>query len=139
MKAGNYKDYADFCRQTDWMEPEDNSPSKDELYEQWIEDWKKDNEKEELDKDTENILENFFNKIVYRDYFDGTSNYADWSLDEIKDKLMNWYIENYEKLVNQFGNLIRDVQRNNLINKTEETEVLKQSRGLYTTLTGSCI
>ena len=88
---------------------------------------------------TENILENFFNKIVYRDYFDGTSNYADWSLDEIKDKLMNWYIENYEKLVNQFGNLIRDVQRNNLINKTEETEVLKQSRGLYTTLTGSCI
>ena len=33
MKAGNYKDYADFCRQTDWMEPEDNSPSKDELYE----------------------------------------------------------------------------------------------------------
>jgi hypothetical protein len=121
------------------MEPEDNSPSKDELYEQWIEDWKKDNEKEELDKDTENILENFFNKIVYRDYFDGTSNYADWSLDEIKDKLMNWYIENYEKLVNQFGNLIRDVQRNNLINKTEETEVLKQSRGLYTTLTGSCI
>lgn len=139
MKAGNYKDYADFCRQTDWMEPEDNSPSKDELYEQWIEDWKKDNEKEELDKDTENILENFFNKIVYRDYFDGTSNYADWSLDEIKDKLMNWYIENYEKLVNQFGNLIRDVQRKNLINKTEETEVLKQSRGLYTTLTGSCI
>ena len=21
MKAGNYKDYADFCRQTDWMDP----------------------------------------------------------------------------------------------------------------------
>ena len=138
MKAGNYKDYADFCRQTDWMDPHcDNSLDKGELFEQWIENWE--DEHGTPDKEAEEILNSFFDKIVYPDYFDGNSNCIDWSLDEIKEELMNWYLENYEKLINQFGNLIRDVQRNNLINKSEETEVLKRSRGLYTTLSGSCI
>lgn len=135
MRAGNYKDYADFCRQTDYMEPEDNSPSKDELWEQWIEAWEKDNEVTDVDKDTEDILYEFFDKIVYHNYVDENSNYADWSLEEIKEKLLDWFIENYNKTIEQLGNLIRDVQRN----RYEETEVLTRSRQLYTNLTGSCI
>ena len=135
MRAGNYKDYADFCRQTDYMEPEDNSPSKDELWEQWIEAWEKDNEVTDVDKNTEDILYEFFDKIVYHNYVDGNSNYANWSLEEIKEKLLDWFIENYNKTIEQLGNLIRDVQRN----RYEETEVLTKSRHLYSNLTGSCI
>lgn len=134
MRAGNYKDYADFCRQTDYMEPEDNSPSKDELWEQWIDDWEKDNEVTDIDKDTEDILYEFFDKIVYHNYSEGNSNYADWNLEEIKEKLLDWLIENYDKVINQLGNLIRDVQKNNY-----ESDVLKQSRHIYTNQTGSCI
>jgi hypothetical protein len=140
MKAGNWKNYQEFCSATDWMDPHcDNSLDRGELFEQWIEDWEFNNEATDIDENTEEVLNSFFDKIVYPDYFDGNSNCADWSLNEIKEELMNWYLENYEKLINQFGNLIRDVQRNNLINKSEETEVLKRSRGLYTTLSGSCI
>lgn len=135
MLAGNWKSYQDFVSRTDYMEPEDNSPSKDELWEQWINDWKEDNEVTDVDKDTEDILYEFFDKIVYHDYFDGNSNCADWSLDEIKAKLLDWLIENYDKAIEQLGNLIRDVQRN----RYEETDVLTRSRQLYTKLTGSCI
>lgn len=135
MIAGNWKSYADFVSKTDWMEPDYDSPSKDELWEQWIEDWEKDNEVTDVDKDTEYILYEFFDKIVYHDYFDGNSNYADWSLKEIKEKLLDWFIENYNKTIEQLGNLIRDVQRN----RYEETEVLTKSRHLYSNLTGSCI
>ena len=139
MKAGNYKDYADFCRQTDWMEPEDNSPSKDELYEKQIESWKENNEVKELDKGTEDILEKFFDKVVYHEYFDDCPNCADWSLEEIKDKLLEWYMDKYEKLIDQFGYLIREVQRRDLKDKCKETETLKNSRLLYSNQTGSCI
>lgn len=133
MKAGNWKNYQEFCSATDWMEPDYDSPSKDELWEQWIEDWKKDNEVSDVDKETEDILYEFFDKIVYHDYFDG--NYANWKLEEIKEKLLNWLIENYNKTIEQLGNLIRDVQRN----RYEETDVLTRCRQLYTNLTGSCI
>jgi hypothetical protein len=132
MVAGNYKDYQDFCRQTDWMEPEDNSPSRSELFEMWIEGWEI--EHETADKDTTEILQEFFNKIVYKDYEDGSCNRKDWTLKEIKDELLDWYIENYDKLINQFGNLIRDIQRNKY-----ESDVLTTSRQLYTKQTGSCI
>ena len=139
MKAGNWKNYQEFVSATDWMEPEDNSPSKDELWEQWIDDWKDYNEVKELDKDTEDILEKFFDKVVYHEYFDDCSNYADWSLEEIKDKLLKWYMDKYEKLIDQFGYLIREVQRRDSKDKCEETETLKNSRLLYSNQTGSCI
>ena len=134
MIAGNWKSYADFVSRTDYMEPEDNSPSKDELWEQWIDNWKKDNEVADVDKETEDLLYEFFDKIVYHDYFDGNSNYADWNLEEIKEKLLNWLIENYDKVVDQLGYLIRDAQRNNY-----ESDVLKQSRHIYTDQTRTCI
>ena len=137
MKAGNYKDYADFCRQTDWMEPEDCGPDKEEMWEDWIKSWEDTFGK--ADKETEDVLWEFFDKIVYHEYFDNWLIYSDWSLEEIKGKLLDWLIVNYDKAIEQLGYLIRDTQRNNLINKHEETEVLKQSRFLYTDLTGSCI
>lgn len=137
MRAGNYKDYADFCRQTDYMEPEYNSPSKDELWEEWIKSWEDTFGK--ADKETEDILWKFFEKIVYHEYFDNWTIYSDWSLQEIKDKLLEWYMDKYEKLINQFGNLIRENQRRDLKDKCEETETLKKSRLLYTNQTGSCI
>ena len=44
MKAGNWKSYADFVSKTDWMDPHcDNSLDKGELFEQWIEDYKRKN------------------------------------------------------------------------------------------------
>lgn len=137
MRAGNYKDYADFCKQTDYMEPEDNSPSKDELWEGWIKSWEDTFGK--ADKETEDVLWEFFDKIVYHEYFDNWLIYSDWSLEEIKKKLLDWLIVNYDKAIEQLGYLIRDTQRNNLINKHEETEVLKQSRFLYADQTGTCI
>ena len=132
MKAGNYKDYQDFCRQTDWMEPEDNSPSRSELFEMWIEKWEEEHGK--ADKESEEILWNFFDKIVYKNYVDDNCSYVDWTLEEIKDELLDWYIVNHDKLINQFGNLIRDIQRNKY-----ESEILTTSRLLYTNQTGSCI
>ena len=132
MVAGNYKDYQDFCRKTDWMEPEDNSPSRSELFEEWIEKWKEEHEK--VDDETEEVLWKFFDKVVYKDYEDDGCNYVDWTLEEIKDKLLNWYIVNYDKLINQFGCLIRDIQRNEY-----KSEILTTSRLLYTNQTGSCI
>ena len=117
----------------------DYDPDKWDLYEEWIDDWQKDNKVKELDKDTEDILVKFFDKIVYPNYFYGNSNCADWTLEEIKDNLLKWYLENHGKLENQFGNLIREVQRRNLKDKCEETETLKNSRFLYTKQTGSCI
>ena len=137
MKAGNYKDYADFCRQTDWMEPEDCGPDKEEMWEDWIKSWEDTFGK--ADKETEDVLWEFFDKIVYHEYFDNWLIYSDWSLEEIKEKFLDWLIINYDKAIEQLGYLIRDIQRNNLINKQEESEVLKQSRFLYTDQTGSCI
>lgn len=113
--------------------PEYNEPDKSELFEDWIEDWEECNGKS--DKDTENILEEFFDKIVYPDYFDENTNCSDWSLQEIKDKLLDWYITNYNKAINQLGYLIRDIQRKG----EEENEVLKRSRLLYIKQTGTCI
>ena len=137
MRAGNYKDYADFCRQTDWMEPEDCGHDKEEMWEDWIKSWEDTFGK--ADKETEDVLWEFFDKIVYHEYFDNWLIYSDWSLEEIKEKLLDWLIVNYDKAIEQLGYLIRDTQRNNLINKHEETEVLKQSRFLYADQTGSCI
>lgn len=113
--------------------PEYNEPDKSDLFEGWIEDWKECNGK--ADEDTENILEEFFDKIVYPDYFDGNTNCSDWSLQEIKDNLLDWYITNYNKAINQLGYLIRDVQKK----CEEENEVLKRSRLLYIKQTGTCI
>ena len=137
MKAGNYKDYADFCRQTDWMETEDCGPDKEGMWEDWIKSWEDTFGK--ADKETENILNDFFDKVVYHDYFDDWLIYSDWSLHEIKDKLLDWYITKYDEMKNQFGNLIRDADRYNSINKLEQSEVLKKSRLVYTSQTGSCI
>ena len=138
MRAGHYKDYADFCRKTDWMEP-DYGPDRSELCEKWIEDWQEDNKVKELDKNTEDILVKFFEKIVYHGYRDDCSNCADWSLTEIKDSLLEWYLNNHHEMENQFGNLIREIQRRDLKDKREETETLKKSRLLYSKQTGSCI
>ena len=133
MKAGNWKNYQEFCSATDWMDPYcDGSPSKDDLYEEWLKVWV--DEHGEPDKEAEDILWDFFDKVVYKDYDDSSSNRADWTLEEIKEHLLKWYIENYDKIINQLGNLIRDVQKNNY-----ESDVLKQSRHIYTNQTGSCI
>jgi hypothetical protein len=132
MLAGNWKSYQDFVSRTDWMEPEDNSPSRSELFEEWIEKWKEEHGK--ADKESEEILWNFFDKIVYKNYVDDGCSYVDWTLEEIKDELLDWYIVNHDKLINQFGNLIRDIQRNKY-----ESEVLTTSRVLYTNQTGTCI
>jgi len=137
MVAGNWKSYQDFVSRTDWMEPEDCGPDKEDMWEDWIKSWEDTFGK--ADKETEDILWKFFDKIVYHEYFDDWRIYSDWSLQEIKDKLLDWYLKNYHRMENQFGNLIRDVQQNNLINKVEETEVLRQARLLYTEQTGSCI
>ena len=134
MLAGNWKSYQDFVSRTDYMEQE--YPDRNELCEKWIEQWEDEHEK--ADEDTGAILEKFFEKIVYPNY-DDSSKCTDWTLEEIKESLLDWYLKNYHEMENQFGNLIRDVQRNNLINKFEETEVLKQSRLLYMKQTGSCI
>ena len=136
MIAGNYKDYQDFCSKTDWMEPEDNSPSRSELFEMWIEKWEEEHGELDwhVDDEAEKVLWKFFDKIVYKDYRDDSSNYVDWTLEEIKEKLLDWYIVNYGKLINQFGCLIRDIQRNKY-----KSEVLTTSRVLYTKQTGSCI
>jgi hypothetical protein len=132
MLAGNWKSYQDFVSRTDYLE-EYNEPDKEDIWEKWIEDWEETNGK--ADKETEDILWEFFDKVVYPDYFDGNTNCSDWSLEEIKDKLLDWYITNYDKAINQLGCLIRDVQRKG----GEENEVLKQSRHLYINQTGSCI
>ena len=137
MKAGNWKDYADFCRQTDWMEPEDCGPDKEEMWEDWIKSWEDTFGK--TNKETEDILWDFFDKVVYHEYFDDWTIYSDWSLQEIKDKLLDWYLNNHHEMETQFGNLIREVQRRDLKDKCEETETLKQSRLLYMKQTGSCI
>jgi hypothetical protein len=134
MLAGNWKSYADFVSKTDWMEPDYDSPSKDDLWEDWIERWMKDNEVYDIDKETEDILWDFFDKVVYRDYDDSSSNRVDWTLEEIKEYLLDWYIKNYDKVIEQLGHLIRDVQKNKY-----ESDVLKQSRHVYTDQTGSCI
>jgi hypothetical protein len=132
MLAGNWKSYQDFVSRTDYLE-EYNEPDKEDIWEKWIEDWEETNGK--ADKETEDILWEFFDKVVYPDYFDGNTNCSDWSLEEIKNSLLDWYITNYDKAINQLGNLIRDVQRKG----GEENEVLKQSRHLYINQTGSCI
>ena len=134
MLAGNWKSYADFVSKTDWMEPYYDSPSKDDLCEDWIERWMKDNEVYDIDKETEDILWDFFDKVVYRDYDDSSSNRVDWTLEEIKEYLLDWYIKNYDKVIKQLGYLIRDVKKNKY-----ESDVLKQSRQVYTNQTGSCI
>lgn len=133
MLAGNWKSYQDFVSRTDYLEREYNEPDKEDIWEKWIEDWEETNGK--ADKETEDILWEFFDKVVYPDYFDGNTNCSDWSLEEIKNSLLDWYITNYDKAINQLGNLIRDVQRKG----GEENEVLKQSRHLYINQTGSCI
>lgn len=135
MLAGNWKSYADFVSKTDYMEPE--YPDRNELCEEWIEQWE--NEHEKADEDTGDILEKFFEKIVYPCYDDSGSNYVDWTLEEIKDKLLEWYSKNHHEMETQFGNLIREVQRRDLKDKCEETETLKKSRLLYSNQTGSCI
>lgn len=137
MKAGNWKNYQEFCSATDWMEPEDCGPNKEEMWEDWIKSWEDTFGK--ADKETEDVLWEFFDKIVYHEYFDNWLIYSDWSLKEIKEKLLDWLIVNYNKAIEQLGYLIRDTQRNNLINKHEESDVLKQSRFLYTDQTGTCI
>ena len=137
MKAGNWKNYQEFCSATDWMEPEDCGPDEEKMWEDWIKSWEDTFGK--ADKETEDVLWEFFDKIVYHEYFDSWTIYSDWSLQEIKDKLLDWYITNYDKTIQQFGNLIREVQRRDLKDKCEETETLKQSRLLYTSQTGSCI
>ena len=133
MLAGNWKSYQDFVSRTDYLEREYNEPDKEGIWEKWIEDWEETNGK--ADKETEDILWEFFDKVVYPDYFDDNTNCSDWSLEEIKNSLLNWYITNYDKAINQLGSLIRDVQRKG----GEENEVLKQSRLLYINQTGSCI
>ena len=133
MKAGNWKNYQDFCSATDWMDPHcDDSPSKNDIYEEWIEKWE--DEHGTADKEAEDILWDFFDKVVYRDYDDSSSNRVDWTLEEIKEHLLNWYTENYDKVIEQLGYLIRDVQKNKY-----ESDVLTQSRHVYTNQTGSCI
>lgn len=132
MLAGNWKSYQDFVSRTDYLE-EYNEPDKEDIWEKWIEDWEETNGK--ADKETEDILWEFFDKVVYPNYFDGNTNCSDWSLEEIKNSLLDWYITNYDKAINQLGNLIRDVQRKG----GEENEVLNQSRHLYINQTGSCI
>ena len=134
MLAGNWKSYQHFVSATDWMEPDYNSPSKDDLWEGWIEGWMKDNKVAEVDKETEDILWDFFDKVVYRDYDDSSSNRVDWTLEEIKEYLLDWYIKNYDKVIKQLGYLIRDVQKNKY-----ESDVLTQSRHVYIDQTGSCI
>lgn len=133
MKAGNWKNYQEFCSATDWMDPHcDDSPSKNDIYEEWIEKWV--NEHGTPDKEDEDVLWDFFDKVVYRDYDDSSSNRVDWTLEEIKEHLLNWYTENYDKVIEQLGYLIRDVQKNKY-----ESDVLTQSRHVYTNQTGSCI
>lgn len=133
MKAGNWKNYQEFCSATDWMDPHcDDSPSKNDIYEEWIEKWV--NEHETPDKEDEDVLWDFFDKVVYRDYDDSSSNRVDWTLEEIKEHLLNWYTENYDRVIEQLGYLIRDVQKNKY-----ESDVLTQSRHVYTNQTGSCI
>ena len=134
MLAGNWKSYQHFVSATDWMEPDYSSPSKDDLWEDWIESWMKDNEVADVDKETEDVLWDFFDKVVYRDYDDSSSNRVDWTLKEIKEYLLDWYIKNYDKVVEQLGYLIRDVQKNKY-----ESDVLTQSRHVYIDQTGSCI
>lgn len=134
MLAGNWKSYQHFVSATDRMEPDYNSPSKDDLWENWIESWMKDNEVADVDKETEDVLWDFFDKVVYRDYDDSSSNRVDWTLKEIKEYLLDWYIKNYDKVIKQLGYLIRDVQKNKY-----ESDVLTQSRHVYTNQTGSCI
>ena len=133
MLAGNWKSYQDFVSRTDYLEREYNEPDKSDLWEDWLADWEECNGK--ADEDTTEVLDKFFDKIVYPNYYYGNTNCSDWSLEEIKDSLLDWYITNYDKAINQLGNLICDVQRKG----GEENEVLKQSRHLYINQTGSCI
>ena len=128
--AKSYQDIPPDPKYENWVD-------ENELYEDWLEDWEDEHGK--ADGDTQEILWQFFDKVVYHDYYEGNTNCSDWSLEEIKDKLLEWYIKNYHEMETQFGNLIREVQRNNLINKSEESEVLKKSRLVYINQTGSCI
>ena len=132
MLAGNWKSYQHFVSATDWMEPEDYGPDKEEMWEDWIKSWEDTFGK--ADKETEDVLWELFDKIVYHEYFDNWLIYSDWSLEEIKEYLLDWYIKNYDKVVEQLGHLIRDVQKNNY-----ESDVLTQSRHVYIDQTGSCI
>ena len=85
MRAGNYKDYADFCRQTDWMDPYEAHAAEDIAWDNALENFCDSYEKKFGDiGDDWDML-----KIILEDTLDLADEHsADWLLEMSVDEMI---------------------------------------------------
>ena len=84
MKAGNYKDYQDFCRKTDWMEPEFKDSS--DYFDDFIADWMKGKGVKDVSDEDYDVIKKYWYKFC-----DGNSDHEEfavnYSIEQMKEEL----------------------------------------------------